>query len=568
MELIKRKRTFLPPDFSIENWDKLEPFYVELGQRHINSEEEFIQWFKDRSELESVVAEDAGWRYINMTRYTDNEAYQKAYQHFIQHIEPKIAPWEDKLNRKALGFRGFGNIKHAGYSLVKRGLEKETEIFREKNIPLVTKTQEHAQEYQGIIGRMTIQHEGKEYTLPQAATFLQATDRSLREKIYFSVNERRNEDAEGLNTIFTKLVHLRQNIAENADFSNYRDYMFAKLGRFDYTPADCFEFHESIATATMPLVEKVMGERKSKLAVKDLRPWDLSVDPENRMPLKPFTNADELLQKSIACFNAVDPFFGDCLVEMKKRERLDLGSRKAKAPGGYNYPLYESGIPFIFMNAAGTLRDVVTLLHEGGHAAHSFLMHDLELVNFKSTPSEIAELASMSMELITMDHWHTFFDQEDELKRAKKEHLEQVIETLPWVAVIDQFQHWIYENPAHTVEDRQSEWTAILSRFTSSAINYEGLDAFKRNMWQKQLHLYEVPFYYIEYAMAQLGAIAVWRNYKEDPVKALGQFKEALKAGYTHTIPETYALAGIKFDFSKTYISELMDFVQVELDRI
>ena len=244
---------------------------------------------------------------------------------------------------------------------------------------------------------------------------------------------------------------------------------------------------------------------------------------------------------------------------------LDLESRKGKAPGGYNYPLAEIGVPFIFMNATSTLRDMITILHEGGHAIHSFVTRDLELGHFKSTPSEVAELASMSMELISMEHWDVYFDRPEDLKRAKKEHLEQILETLPWVATIDKFQHWIYQHPSHSLEDRKREWNAIFDQFSDSITVWDGLEHARDYLWQKQLHLFEVPFYYIEYGMAQLGAVAVWKNFKQDPVSGLNSYLDALKLGYKRSIPEIYKAANIKFDFSQEYIRELMNFVREEL---
>jgi oligoendopeptidase F len=253
---------------------------------------------------------------------------------------------------------------------------------------------------------------------------------------------------------------------------------------------------------------------------------------------------------------------------MREMNHLDLESRKGKAPGGYNYPLAEIGVPFIFMNATSTLRDMVTIMHEGGHAVHSFLTRKLELGDFKNPPSEVAELASMSMELISMDHWNLFFQKKEDLKRAKIEHLEQIIETLPWVATIDKFQHWIYENPTHNHDERRVVWNKIFQQFSDSITDWTGLEENRNYLWQKQLHLFEVPFYYIEYGMAQLGAIAVWKNYKENHIKGLKGYMDALKLGYTKTIPEVYAAANIKFDFSKTYISELMAFVKEELHKL
>jgi oligoendopeptidase F len=309
-------------------------------------------------------------------------------------------------------------------------------------------------------------------------------------------------------------------------------------------------------------------ERKKQLKVKSLRPWDKAVDPEGREALKAFTGGKDLTEKSIECFRRLDPFLGQCLSIMKEMGHLDLESRIGKAPGGYNYPLAEIGVPFIFMNATSTLRDMTTIMHEGGHAVHNFLTKDLELNDFKSPPMEVAELASMSMELISMDHWDIFFTNEEELKRAKREHLEDLIETLPWVATIDKFQHWIYENPEHSLDDRKVNWIKTFDRFADSATDWSGLEESKNYLWQKQLHLYEVPFYYIEYGMAQLGAIAVWRNFKKDNKKGLQGYMNALKLGYTRTIPEIYKAAGIRFDFSKAYIKELMSFVKEELAKI
>ncbi|MDH3711626.1 MAG: M3 family oligoendopeptidase, partial [Cyclobacteriaceae bacterium] len=361
---------------------------------------------------------------------------------------------------------------------------------------------------------------------------------------------------------------LRHQAAQNADFENYRDFMFAAMGRFDYQPQDCFDFHDSVAEEVVPMLNDLAQLRQEQLEVSVLRPWDKAVDPIGRDPLKPFKDGQDLTEKTIECFKRLDPYLGECLAIMRNMGHLDLESRKGKAPGGYNYPLAEIGVPFIFMNATSTLRDLVTILHEGGHAIHSFVTRDLDLANFKSTPSEVAELASMSMELISMDHWDIYFDSPEDLRRAKREHLEQIIETLPWVATIDKFQHWIYENPQHSVPERTAHWNRIFNAFSDRVTDWEGLDENKDNLWQKQLHLYEVPFYYIEYGMAQLGAIAIWKNYKKDPQKGLKGYLNALKLGYLRSIPEIYAAADIRFDFSRDYIKELMSFVQRELESL
>lgn len=569
MELPRKKeRGFIPEDFKVTEWNEIEQFFNDLLSREINSKEDLEKWFLDRSELEAILSEDMAWRYIRMTCDTENEELREKYIFFVQKIQPKIAPLSNKLNETALQNSYLDQLDHTGYDIMIRGLKKEFEIFREENIPLFTELETESQKYGQISGAMTVEMDGKEMTLQQAAVLLQSTDRNLREEVYNKISNRRLKDNGKLDELYSKLISLRNQVGKNADFDNYRDYMFDAMGRFDYTPRDCFAFHQSIATEVVPLLDQLSGKRKKNMGLDILRPWDKSVDPGGNPALKPFDSSEELVDRTIECFKRLDPFLGDCLAIMRQMGHLDLDSRKGKAPGGYNYPLAEIGVPFIFMNATSTLRDMVTILHEGGHAVHSFLTRDLELNEFKNTPAEVAELASMSMELISMEHWDLFFEDEEELKRAKREHLEQIIETLPWVATIDKFQHWIYENPDHAKEDRKATWNEIFSTFSDNITDWSLLSENKDYLWQKQLHLYEVPFYYIEYGMAQLGAIAIWKNFKEDPHKGLEGYINALKLGYTKSIPQVYAAANIKFDFSKKYINQLISLVRDEMDKL
>ncbi|HEY6160516.1 MAG TPA: M3 family oligoendopeptidase, partial [Bacteroidia bacterium] len=402
----------------------------------------------------------------------------------------------------------------------------------------------------------------------RGASLLKETDRNVREVVWKLMQERRQKDEQTLNELYTKLIGIRDRIGRNAGFFNYRDYKFAALGRFDYGVKDCFDFHESIRSEIVPINIRFDEERKRALKLDVLRPWDGDVDISGKEPLKPFANSTELIERSIECFYKVRPFFGECLETMHAMKHLDLDSRKGKAPGGYNYPLYEIGVPFIFMNAVGTHRDLVTMVHEGGHAVHSFLSRDLDITEFKSLPSEVAELASMSMELISMEHWDVFFRDKEELRRAKKEQLEKILHTLPWIAIIDKFQHWVYENPGHTLEQREKKWLELTSEFHGNVIDWSGFEHYKKRYWQGQMHLFEVPFYYIEYGFAQLGAVAVWRNYKKNPEKALDAYQAALSLGYTKSIPEIYATAGIRFDFSREYVKELVDFIMSEMEKV
>jgi oligoendopeptidase F len=566
MEIVKRKpRTFINENFHITVWDNLKLFFEELKNRKISSKEELRKWFQDRSELESVLEEDMAWRYIRMTGDTANKEYTDAFNFFVTHIQPNVAPYSNSLDEKALRSIFLKDLKEPGYAIAIRNIEKEFKIFREKNIPLFTELEQEAHKYGAISGAMTVEINGNELTLQQASDILQSDNREKRESTYKKIAERRYKDKDKLDDLYTRLIHLRNKAALNADYLNYRDYMFTAMGRFDYKPEDCFSFHNAIAEEVVPFLNELATKRKNHLKLEQLKPWDLNVNYFGTNPLKPFESSAELLDKTIKCFTKIDSYLGECIATMKSMNHLDLESRKGKAPGGYNYPLDEIGVPFIFMNATSSLRDLVTMVHEGGHAFHSFLVKDLELNVFKHPPSEVAELASMSMELISMEYWDIFFKDKKDLMRAKREHLEGIIQTLPWVATIDRFQHWVYENPTHSVEDRKKKWNEVYTMFANNVVDWAGQEKYRNFMWQKQLHLYEVPFYYIEYGIAQLGAIAVWKNYKENPKKGFDQYVQALKLGYTKPIREIYQTAGIKFDFSGPYIKELVEFVKKEI---
>lgn len=562
------QRNFVKPDFRVTTWELLKPYFDDLLNRKLDSKEALETWLKDSSELSSVVSEDMAWRYIKMTCDTANEDLRNSFNDFIQNIEPNMSPIGNDLNKKLVACKYTSDLTKQGYDIFLRGVKNSIELFREENIPLNTQLQELEQQFGAISGEQSIEYKGEKMTLQKASIYLKDLDRKVREEVYFMIMERRGKDEVALNDLFNKLVKIRHQVALNTGFSNYRDYKHRALGRFDYTVQDCLNFHESVKQHIVPMIKEHELKRKEKLKLDDYRPWDASVDEDGQAPLKPFKEAKELVQKTIACFNKIDPYFGNCIEVMDRMRRLDLESRLGKAPGGYQYPLYETDVPFIFMNAVGLLRDLVTMVHEGGHAIHFFLDKDLELMDFKSPTSEVAELASMSMELISMEHWDVFFENKEELKRAKRQQLEGVMDALPWIAAIDKFQHLLYQKPDHTVEERYEIWKGLMNDFGSDVINYKGLEDFVKRKWQIQLHLYEVSFYYIEYGFAQLGAIAMWRQYKQNPKQAIENYKKALGLGYTKSIPDIYAAAGIKFDFSPAYVKELMDFVKKEYDKI
>jgi len=564
----KLKHSFLPSDFKLTDWNSLEPYVIQLVERPIESETDLEQWLKDMSEVEAFISEDACWRQVRMTCDTENKALEEAFNFFFMEIQPKLQPYADQLNKKLINCPFTNTLDQHKYFTYLRSVKKSIDLFRESNIPLQAEASVLQQQYGTIAGKMMIEHEGQEYTLQQAAKFLEHEDRSVRETVYKKIAERRYADKDALNDLYSKLIALRHQIALNAGFSNYRDYKFAEMGRFDYQPDACFDFHDAVQAAVLPLINDIYTEQAKRLGIDIMRPWDTEAEPAGIHPLRPFTDGKDLLKKSITCLDQLDPFFGDCLRKMDELNHLDLDSRKGKAPGGYNMPLAESGAPFIFMNAAAQMSDLTTMVHEAGHAIHSFLAHELPLTSFKEYPTEMAEVASMSMELFTMDHWEAFFESEEEMKRAKRHQLERVITIFPWIAIIDKFQHWVYEHPNHTLEEREENWLNILNKFTSTTIDHSGLEKFRSYGWQKQLHLFEVPFYYIEYGIAQLGAIGMWKQYKENPKQALDNYKHALSLGGTKTLPELYKAAGINFDFSHKNIDELMIFVKNELDLL
>jgi oligoendopeptidase F len=567
LKITKKQRLYIPADLVIE-WGTLEPLFTELSSRQINSVEELEKWLKDRSELEAALEEDFAWRYIRMTCDTTDEKLLSDFQFFATEIEPKIAPINNDLNKKFIESPFTEELDKDKYFIYTRGIKKALELFREVNIPLQTQIQVEQQKYQAITGAMSVQLRGNEYTLEQASVFLKDTDRTLRKEAWEAITARRLQDKDKLDELFNLLLKLRHQVAINAGFENFRDYMFQALGRFDYTPYDCYKFHEAIEKEIVPILRDQSGLRKKALGLIELKPWDMDVDVSGKPALRPFKTGEELIDKSIKCFQGLDSYIGERLEIMKVNGFFDVESRKGKAPGGYNYPLAESGAPFIFMNSAGTFRDLTTMVHEGGHAVHTFISSDLDLNDFKHLPSEVAELASMSMELISMDKWDVFFDNPEDLKRAKKDQLKDVLKTLPWVAVVDQFQHWIYTNPEHTTDERAEAWKRIFEPFGNNFTDWSEHTEALENLWQKQLHIFEVPFYYVEYGIAQLGAIAVWKNYKSDPAKGLKNYLEALKLGYTKTIKEIYETAGIEFNFSVSYVKELAEFVQEELKKL
>jgi oligoendopeptidase F len=563
MKLEKKQRAFVKSDLAISNWQSIEEYFKQLVERPINSKEDLLLWLNDRSELDAILEEDAAWRYIRMTIDTANEKHQENYRVFVAEIQPEIAPYEHLLNEKLASCPFINELKSdSAFFIYFRSITTAIELYREQNIPIEALINEKSQEFGKISGAQTIAFEGKELTMQQASMYLKDPKESVRKEVWELMAERRKKDIESLDNLYSLLVQKRHEMAINAGFENFRDYKFKALGRFDYTKEDCFQFHSTVKTHIVPVVKKIQQRKLLQLGKEKFSPWDTEVDPFGKEPLKPFHTGKELLNGTLNMLTQLDPFFADCIATMDQMGYLDLESKPGKAPGGYNYPLYEIGIPFIFMNSVGLQRDLVTMVHESGHAIHSILTRDLQLTGFKNVPSEVAELASMSMELLTMESWGEFYKDSEELERAKREQMESIITILPWIAQIDEFQHWIYEHPDHSVKVRSEKWIELSNQYGTGLTDWSGFEDVRMTTWQRQMHLFEVPFYYIEYGIAQLGALGIWKNYRENPGQAVLNYTEALKLGYTKTIPEIYSTAGVQFDFSSEYIQSLVNEVE------
>lgn len=569
MKIEKKPRKFIAEDLKINAWEDIKLYFDNLLHRELNTKADFEKWLEDRSELDAVLEEDMAWRYIRMSIDTTNETFTSAYTLFVTKIQPELAPLDDQLNRKLVDCPFKEAFKDdEAYKIYFRSTEVQLNLFREENVAIESELNEKAQQYGAISAAQSIEHNGEKLTMQKAAQLLKEQDEGLRKEVFEKIVSRRREDTEKLDLLYTELIQKRHELAVNAGFESFVDYKFQALGRFDYSKEDCFAFHNAIKTLIVPIVKEIQLKKLALLGKDKFKPWDAEVDPEGKAPLKPFQTGKEMLDGTISVFEKIDSYFADCLRTMDEMGHLDLDSKTGKAPGGYNYPLYEIGVPFIFMNAVGAQRDLVTMVHEGGHAVHSFLSRDLKLTGFKNLPSEVAELASMSMELLTMNYWDTFYSNEDDLKRAKREQLEGILKILPWIAQIDAFQHWIYTNVNHTVTERHAFWQQLSKDFGTGLTDWSGFEDQIATSWQRQLHLFEVPFYYIEYGIAQLGALGVWKNSIDNFDKAVNDYKAALRLGYTKTIPEIYATANVKFDFSEDYLGELANFIQVELKKL
>jgi oligoendopeptidase F len=555
-------RQFLPQELDFDDWSQLEQIFRDLENTSINSMEELEKWLDDESEFYSALYETFALRYARMTCQTDDPEREKAYLHFVEEIEPKAKPLIFNLERKFLNTPASKQLPDRYYVLSRR-IRNNVALFRPENVELEKDETKLVQKYEKIAGARTVFYDGKERTLQQMAQYMESVDRGIRCETWSLAEDRRLQDRETLNQLYSDLLTLRQKIAENSGFDNYREYAFRRRERFEYTPQDCVQFHDAVEQHIVPLIRLLDRERGKSLQVEPLRPWDLSVDQTGKPPLKPFNSMPELMQKCSSAYGKLDSSFVEGFREMVGLGLIDPESRRGKAPGGYCLELPEVRLPFIFLNLVGRDDDMRTILHESGHAFHTYAARDLAPhfhYRGENAPVEFAEVASMSMELLGGEHIEgTFYDHEDAI-RSKHEHLESIVRLLAWIATIDAFQHWIYTNPDHTTEERERSWMSLRTRF-GGAESWDDYDRIQRSYWQRQGHLFTAPFYYIEYGIAQLGALGIWTQYRKNPASGIAAYKRALAFGGSKTLPELFAEAGLPFDFGpqivQSYAREL-----------
>ncbi len=575
---------FVPIDLDASTWEAIRPVFEALRDREVNSMQDFEAWLVDRSELEAACSEASANLYVSMTCDTDDAERAKAYSTFIEKVSPELHRAGFALDRKQVELHERFELDATRYAVLERDVRADVALFRDENVPLMTQEQTLSQEHQTVTGAMSVEFEGEERTLPQMARYQEDAQRSVREAAWRATSERRLADKDKLDEILSKQITLRDEIARNAGYADYVAYTFAAKHRFDYTAADCRAFHDAVERVVVPLKRKLDAQRKAALGVDSLRPWDLAVDAKGRDPLRPFTDGVDLVTKSVGAFERIDPRLASMLRELGDGSNtdgangegglacLDLDSRKGKAPGGYQYMRDRRRVPFIFMNAAGLHRDLETMVHEAGHAFHSMLCKDEPLLHYRHAPIEFCEVASMSMELLTMPYWNgspeSFYPKSEDADRARRNQLEGSITLLAWIATIDAFQHWLYENPKATPAQRNEHWLSLDERF-GHAVDWSGLEDARAWTWQRQSHLYGVPLYYIEYGIAQLGALQLWAISLDQGEKhAIDLYTRALSIGGARPLPELFEAAGVRFDFSEATIASVAQRVEAELAKL
>lgn len=556
-------RTFVPNDADLGKPDVVEGLYRDLEARPLGSAAALEAWLLEWSDLDAWLDEEGSIRYVEMTCQTDDAGREKRYLDFVENVQPLASVCNNRLEKKFLACDHRSALPRDRFEVFIRQVENSAAIFREENVPLQTEDEKLRQQYQKVTGGLTVQYEGREQTMQQMGRYLENTDRHTRQDAWQRMADKWAEVREEIEAQYDKMVAVRHKIGVNAGFANYRDYAFKELERFDYTAADCETFSDAIAEIVVPAARRLGVKRKAQLGVESLRPWDMAVDPQGRDPLRPFEGAARLIEGCAAMFAKVHPDFAGQFDTMRKENLLDLESRKGKAPGGYMMEYKGRRQPFIFMNAVGTHDDVQTLLHEGGHAFHVFAAAHEPLADLRDPPIEFAEVASMGMELIAGPHLGEFYNSAD-AARAWQDHLDGIVRFFPYMATVDMLQHWAYTHPTHSRDERKAAWVALNRRF-GDCVDYTGHNDALAYNWHRKGHPFTVPFYYVEYGIAQLGALGVWLNSRKDYPGAVAAYRNALSLGGRRPLPELFSTAGVRFDFSANTLKPMVHAAEMEL---
>ncbi|WP_336765902.1 M3 family oligoendopeptidase [Bacillus cereus] len=552
----------------ISNVLQLEKTLSTLLNKMISSKLDLENWLKEQSKVIWDIEEQLRSHYIAFQCNTDDEEIKDTFEHDQQFVKPLLKRYQNLLDNKYLESPFRMELDSNVYGLLDTKIKNAQKLFCEENIELEIKEDKLVTEYFEITGGLSGIWDGEEKTITELQSYLQDSNRDTRKKAKTIISEQFLSVEKELQNILNQLIEIRHQKAKNIQLENYRDYMFKKYERFDYSAIDCYELAESIRKYVVPLKDKILLEKKDKLQLDTLRPWDVSAVTPDQKVLKPIANENDLIEKSTHIFNKLDVEFSALLNRMYKHNCLDLTSRKGKAAGGFCEYLPASQLSYIFMNLNYTQDDIVTFIHEMGHSIHNELIKPLKLRQYIEIPAETAELASMTIELFSLNYWDTFYTDKKDLKQAKINFFKDVISYLPIMLIVDQFQHWLYENPSHTSKERNEKYLQLQKHYQSSVIHIDGYENWIATSWLPVLHIFEVPFYYIEYAIAQLGALQMYKQYKEDPKQALENYKKALSLGSSQSIKEVYDAAGIRFDFSGETIKELMLFVEKELELL
>lgn len=551
-------------DFLDQPWADVEPFFNDLIGRKITPETA-PDWLRDWTRLVNLLAERHTRLYIATTVDTSDQEAERRYHAFLDEIFPKASAAEQQLKEALLA----SGIEPAGFGLPLRKMRVEAELFRQANLPLLTEEQKLGTQYKKVTGGQAVNWEGEEVTVIQLKPVYQDADRQKREQAWRLGAERQLKDREAINDLWQKFLELRLKLAANADQPDYTAYRWQQMLRLDYTPQHCEQFRRAIGEAVVPAAAKVYEKRREQLNLPTLRPWDLDVDPLGRAPLRPFKHMDELIDNTRNIFGRVDEALGVFFQTMKNEQVLDLNNRKNKAPGGYCAEFAVRQLPFIFMNAVGIHDDVQTLLHESGHSFHVFERSHLPYHQQKDINLEFAEVASMSMELLAGPYLGTAsggFYSEQEAARAQIEHLEEIVLFWPYMAVVDGFQHWVYQHPDLAADpgNCDDKWAELWQQYMVG-VDWSGLEEEMKTGWHRKLHIHLEPFYYVEYGLAQLGAVQVWANSLKDHAAAVAQYRKALSLGGTVTLPELFAAAGARLAFDRDTLQRAVSLV---VDRI